>query len=128
MRRIQPKSVEECPVEITLRHIGGAWKALIIYHLASEGRHRHSELMRRLSGVTAKILTQQLREMERDGLVQRRVYPEVPPRVEYKLTTRGETLRPIIDAMCSWGTKQGQAMKDPNKLEPKGVRTPASPY
>jgi DNA-binding HxlR family transcriptional regulator len=67
---------------------------------------RLSILKRQLSGITPKILAEQLREMERDGLLQRRVYPEVPPRVEYQLTPRGKTLEPVIDAMCAWGTEQ----------------------
>lgn len=108
MRRIGAKSVSECPCETALRYIGGAWKVLIVWHLTFKGRHRHAELKRRLAGITTKILTQQLREMERDGLVQRQVFPEVPPRVEYELTSLGKTLRPILDVMYEWGQEHGQ--------------------
>jgi DNA-binding HxlR family transcriptional regulator len=108
VRRIGVKSACECPCEATLRYIGGAWKVLIVWHLAYHGKHRHAELKRRLAGVTAKILTQQLREMEQDGLVRRQVFAEVPPHVEYQLTARGETLRPVIDAMYVWGKEHGQ--------------------
>lgn len=108
MRRIGKDTVRECPCEIALRYIGGAWKVLIIWHLAHRGKHRHAELKRRLSGISSKILTQQLREMERDGLIHRQVYPEVPPRVEYELTALGESLRPITDAMYAWGLEHGR--------------------
>ncbi|HEY7544105.1 MAG TPA: winged helix-turn-helix transcriptional regulator [Blastocatellia bacterium] len=92
--------------------IGGRWKTPILYHLF-QGEKRFSELRRRLKPITQKMLTQQLREMERDGLVHREVFPEVPPRVEYSLTPLGETLRPVIDAMCRWGI-----MFRDGKLEP----------
>ncbi len=108
MRRIGQDTVRECPCEVALRYIGGAWKLLIVWHLAHRGKHRHAELKRRLSGISSKILTQQLREMERDGLVRQQVYAEVPPRVEYELTALGESLRSITDAMYAWGQEYGQ--------------------
>jgi DNA-binding HxlR family transcriptional regulator len=86
--------------------IGGRWKVLILYHLF-DGVKRFSELERALPGVTQKMLTQQLRELERDGVVRRTVYPQVPPKVEYALTPLGETLKPVVKAMCQWGRKQG---------------------
>ena len=92
----------KCPAEITLAVIGGRWKTLILYHLF-QGVKRFSELQRAMDGITQKMLTQQLREMERDGLVDRKVYPQVPPRVEYSLTRLGESLKPVIAAMCEWG-------------------------
>jgi DNA-binding HxlR family transcriptional regulator len=116
MRRIGVKTVGECPCEVALRFIGGAWKVLIVWHLAHHGKHRHAELKRRLSGITTKILTQQLREMEQDGLLQRHVYPEVPPRVEYQLTALGETLRPILDAMYAWGKEHGNPTRSRGKV------------
>jgi DNA-binding HxlR family transcriptional regulator len=76
---------------------------LIRWHLAHSSKHRHVELKRRLSGITDKVLTQQLREMERDGLIERQVFAEIPPRVEYQLTALGKSLQPIIDAMYVWG-------------------------
>ena len=105
MRKIGSKTVGECPCEYALRYIGGAWKVLIVAHLVRAKIRRHAELKRLLRGISPKILTQQLREMERDGLIQRTVYAEVPPRVEYRLTAFGETLRPVIDAMYAWGTQ-----------------------
>lgn len=123
MRRLRKETVSECPCELAVRYIGGAWKVLIVWHLAKAGKYRHSELRRRLSGITAKILTQQLREMEQDGLVQRHVFAEVPPRVEYELTARGETLRPVIDAMYAWGKQQGH-VSNIAKIPPARSATP----
>lgn len=82
--------------------IGGKWKGVALYHLL-EGPLRFNELKRRLSDVTQRMLTRQLRELEASDLVQRTVYAEVPPRVDYRLTAKGETLRPIILAMKEWG-------------------------
>jgi len=92
----------ECPVEIALTMIGTKWKVLILRELA-EGTKRFSELKRGIGCVTQKMLTQQLRDMEADGLVMRTVYPVVPPKVEYTLTETGQSLRPILDAMHAWG-------------------------
>ena len=86
----------------TVDIIGGKWKTVALYHLLP-GPRRFSELQRRLPGVTQRMLTLQLRELEADGLVHREVYPQVPPRVEYSLTALGQTLEPIILAMLSWG-------------------------
>jgi DNA-binding HxlR family transcriptional regulator len=94
--------VNQCPAESTLAVIGGRWKVLILYALI-EGPLRFSELKRVLARCTQKMLIQQLREMEADGIVRRKVYPQVPPKVEYSLTPRGRTLQPIVDAMCEWG-------------------------
>ena len=92
-----------CPAETTLQIIGGRWKVPILWHLL-QGTRRFSELRRALDGVTQKMLTQQLREMEADGILTRRVYPQVPPKVEYSLTEEGKTLAPVVQAMCKWGT------------------------
>ena len=92
----------QCPVSATLALIGGKYKALILWHL-SEGKLRYSELQKRIVGATAKMLTQQLREMEADQLIHRRTYPVVPPRVEYSLTELGKSLLPILVAMRDWG-------------------------
>lgn len=97
-----------CPAEFTLAMIGGRWKIPIIFHLLA-GRQRFSELSRALNGVTQKMLTQQLREMERNGLVERKVFAQVPPKVEYSLTDLGRSLLPVVDAMCQWGEKHGVA-------------------
>ena len=97
------KKIPDCPVEMTLQLIGDNWKVLIIRDLMS-GTKRFNELMRSVSGITQKVLTSHLRAMERDGLVNRKVYPEVPPKVEYSLTDTGRSLKPILDSMCAWGT------------------------
>ena len=93
-----------CPVEATLEAIGGRWKVLILHELFN-GTRRFGELHRSLRGITQKMLTQQLREMERDGLVHREIYMQVPPKVEYSLTPLGNTLKPVLNAMHFWGKK-----------------------
>jgi DNA-binding HxlR family transcriptional regulator len=93
-----------CPVEATLGVIGGRWKGAVLFQLSS-GTKRFGQLRKLLPNVTQRMLTLQLRELEQDGLVRRTVYAEVPPRVEYELTAWGESLRPIIDAMCAWGQR-----------------------
>ena len=91
-----------CPVVSTLDIIGGKWKVLILYYLKDDVR-RFNELQRLLSGITQRMLTLQLRELENDGIVHREVYPQVPPKVEYSLTEFGRTLMPVIEAMHRWG-------------------------
>ncbi|MBD2512449.1 helix-turn-helix domain-containing protein [Nostoc sp. ATCC 53789] len=93
-----------CEVETTLKVIGGRWKVLIIRELMT-GVKRFGELQRALPGVTQKMLTQQLREMEQDGIIHREVYPQIPPKVEYSLTHLGETLQPILYAMHEWAVQ-----------------------
>ena len=89
-------------IEATLEIIGGKWKALIICFLMS-GAKRTSELQRNIEGISQKVLIQQLRELEMDGLVKRFVYQQMPPKVEYSLTEYGVTANKIVDVMCSWG-------------------------
>jgi DNA-binding HxlR family transcriptional regulator len=89
-------------IEATLEIIGGKWKALIICLLMS-GVKRTSELQRGIPGISQKVLIQQLRELEEDGLVKRYVYQQMPPRVEYSLTEYGVTANKIVDVMCAWG-------------------------
>ncbi|MBP3588197.1 MAG: helix-turn-helix transcriptional regulator [Clostridia bacterium] len=93
---------ENCPVEATLELIGGKYKALILWHLA-ENKLRFSELRKVIHGATPKMLTQQLRELEADKLINREVFPVVPPKVEYSLTEEGRSLMPILTAMRDWG-------------------------
>jgi DNA-binding HxlR family transcriptional regulator len=95
-----------CPVEATLAVIGGKWKLAILWHLRG-GALRFGELRRALQGVTHQMLAAQLRELEADGVVSRKVYAEVPPRVEYLLTDRGRTLEPLLLAVCEWGQQHG---------------------
>lgn len=91
-----------CPVSATLDLIGGKYKALILWHLA-ENKLRFSQLNKLIPGATAKMLTQQLREMETQKLIHREVYPVVPPKVEYSLTELGKSLMPVLIAMRNWG-------------------------
>ncbi len=95
----------ECPVEATLAVIGGKWKAVLIFHLMTDGAQRFAELRRKTSGISERILSRQLRELESDGIVHREVFAEVPPKVEYSLTEYGESLRPVTEAMCQWGKR-----------------------
>lgn len=91
-----------CSVEAAISLIDGKWKCVILFHLL-EGTHRFNELRRKLPGVTQRMLTNQLRELEADGLIARTVYAQVPPRVDYDLSPRGCTLEPILTALKLWG-------------------------
>lgn len=99
---VDVSALPACPVETTLSLITSRWKVLIIRDLF-EGTKRFGELQRSVGKVSQKVLTQNLRQMEADGLITRTVYAEVPPRVEYALTPLGESLKPVIDAMRIWG-------------------------
>ncbi len=96
------KELPACPVETTLTLIGDKWKVLILRDLMP-GTKRFGELKKSIGSVSQKVLTAQLRDMEHNGLLTRTVYPEVPPKVEYSLTELGRSLKPILDAMQSWG-------------------------
>ena len=98
----QVKELPACPVETTLMLIGDKWKVLILRDLMP-GTKRFGELKKSIGSVSQKVLTAQLRDMEEKGLVSRKVYAEVPPRVEYSLTALGKSLKPILDAMWTWG-------------------------
>ncbi len=93
-----------CPAETAISLLGSKWKLLILRELF-KGTRRFGELSRAVPDISQKMLTQQLRQMEGDGLVGRKIYPEVPPRVEYSLTGIGMSLQPVLDAMHKWGTK-----------------------
>jgi Predicted transcriptional regulators len=95
----------DCAVDATMSVIEGRWKATILCKLMMKGTLRFNQLMKEMSGVSPRILTKQLREMERDGLIVREVFPEVPPRVEYTITSRGKGLAPILTAMAQWGIR-----------------------
>lgn len=96
------ETVQPCPVESTLQVLGGKWKCVILWHLRNRVR-RFGELHKLIPGATQKVLTAQLRQLERDGLVSRQVFAEVPPRVEYSITPYGSTLSPMLELMCKWG-------------------------
>ena len=95
--------ISVCPVMTTLAVIGGKWKPAILWELQQHRVLRFGELKRAILEITQKMLTQQLRELEADGIISRKVYPEVPPRVEYQLTAYGQTLQPILNEMAGWG-------------------------
>ena len=101
-----------CPVELALQIIGGKWKPLVLWHLASRGVLRFSELKRTIPSITQKMLTQQLRELESDGLVERTVYPQVPPKVEYSLTPLGQSVEPVLVHLNEWGRSYEQSMSE----------------
>lgn len=96
------KDLPKCPIEATIKMIGCNWKILIIRELLS-GTKRFGELKKSVKGITQKVLTAKLREMEETGLVERTVYPQIPPKVEYTLTDVGYSLRPVIEALKEWG-------------------------
>jgi DNA-binding HxlR family transcriptional regulator len=109
---------ERCPVEVTLHIVGGKWKPLILFYLL-QGTRRFNELKRMLPArVTQQMLTLQLRELERDGIVHRMVYAEVPPKVEYSLTALGRSLEPILLAMLAWGEGYLQTADPTKELAP----------
>lgn len=94
-----------CPMTSVMNVIGGKWKVIILFHLR-DNTLRFGQLKKRIPNITQKMLTQQLRELESDGLISRKVYAEVPPRVEYKSTLLSDELRPILDSLCEWGQRQ----------------------
>jgi DNA-binding HxlR family transcriptional regulator len=94
----------QCPVEATLEVIGGKWKPIILWQLRTE-KLRFSGLQQNMQGISPKMLTKQLRELEGDGLILREVYPEIPPKVEYSLTEFGKTVLPVLDALWKWGNE-----------------------
>ena len=126
MARIRHKSLDcspGCAVEATLQLIDGKWKGVILYHLL-EGILRFNAIRRRLPNITQRMLTAQLRELEQDGFVLRTVYAEVPPKVEYSLTSRGRTLEPVIMALKKWGDENTGFRRDPES--PADLDEPAA--
>ncbi|PZU96151.1 MAG: transcriptional regulator [Pseudanabaena sp.] len=98
-----------CPVEFTLDRIGGKWKSVILWWLKG-GSKRFGELMQLMPDISQKVLTSQLRELEADGLIERQVFAESPPRVEYSLSAHGKTLSPIMELMCEWGKANAKTL------------------
>lgn len=105
------EELPECPVATTVQLIGNKWKMLIIRNLIFNGKQRFSDFLRSIPAISKKVLTDNLRALENDGLVDRKVFAEVPPRVEYSLSVLGASLRPIWDAMAEWGTEYKSACK-----------------
>lgn len=118
MRRSVPKAkpYPKCPVEQTLDIVGGRWKGIVLFHLLTNPVLRFGELRKRVPGASQRMLTRQLRELERDGCLSRKVYSEVPARVEYSITPLGRTLEPVVKALCFWGMEhvrhKPEAMND----------------
>jgi DNA-binding HxlR family transcriptional regulator len=108
--KVTDRNVNHCPVEVALSVIGGKWKPLILWHLSEGGVRRFLELRRTIPGITRKMLAQHLRELERDGIVARKIFNEMPLRVEYSLTKYGQTLRPSMRALCDWGSRHEARM------------------
>lgn len=96
------KDLPKCPIETTLKMLGCKWKVLIIRELLT-GTKRFGELKKAVTGITQKVLTSKLREMEELGLVERKIYPQIPPKVEYTLTDIGYSLRPVLESLKDWG-------------------------
>ena len=114
------------PAERAIQVIAGRWKALVLYHLF-DGPKRLSELRRLAPSVSQKVLVEQLREMEAHGLISREVFREVPPRVDYSVTTLGESLAPIVAALCDWGRRHAAELDELDRVaECEASRIPAS--
>lgn len=105
-----------CPVEASMNIVGGKYKAIIIYHLM-DATLRFSELQREIPQATPKMLSQQLKELEADGIINRVLYPVVPPKTEYSLTELGKTLVPIVQSLCEWGENYFKLLGVPNPCE-----------
>jgi DNA-binding HxlR family transcriptional regulator len=114
-----------CPIQRTMAMIADKWKVIVIYHLGQRTM-RFGELQRALEGITPKVLTRQLRDLEGDGIVSRRVHAEIPPRVEYSLTNLGRELLPILDQLHEWATRNSVAVLARHEDRSKGEATPAA--
>lgn len=99
------KNIQDTPFGYTLSVIGGKWKLVIIYLLAENQPIRFNDLKRQIGAITYKILSSQLKELEADGMVKRKEYPQIPPKVEYSLTDKAKTLLPVLEELCEWGVK-----------------------
>ena len=96
------QNVYNCPVDATISKIGGKYKAVILYHLGSDTL-RYNQIQKKIPAITDKMLAQQLRELESDNLIIKKIYPVIPPKTEYSLSELGKTLIPLLDSMCEWG-------------------------
>jgi DNA-binding HxlR family transcriptional regulator len=111
----------DCPVTRTLSVMGGRWKPVLLHYLMEKPR-RAGELTRLIPQASPKVLTQQLRELENDNIVHREVFPQIPPKVEYSLTDFGESLRPVMDALCEWGKTKASHPKDVQELQERSSK------
>ncbi|WP_426333877.1 winged helix-turn-helix transcriptional regulator [Paenibacillus silvae] len=98
-------AIQDTPFGYTMSVIGGKWKMIILYLLAAKQPVRFNEMQRQIGTITYKVLSAQLKELETDGLVQRKEFPQIPPKVEYSLTPKAQTLLPVLEQLCEWGTK-----------------------
>jgi DNA-binding HxlR family transcriptional regulator len=105
MEEIKNLTSSECGIEYTLSVVGGKWKPLILWFLSKNGIQRYGEIRRFIPTVTNKMLSQQLKELANDGLIYRKDYKQIPPKVEYRITEKGMTLEPVLDYMCAWGVE-----------------------
>ena len=113
-----------CAMDVTMDYIGGKWKTVVLWYLRKD-RKRFSELKKLIPNITEKMLSLQLKDLEQDGIVARKVYPEVPPRVEYYLTEFGKTLIPMLEEIAAWGRKLAEKtgrIVDPGPRKPKSVK------
>ncbi|WP_164931647.1 winged helix-turn-helix transcriptional regulator [Longirhabdus pacifica] len=108
---------ERCPTHIALGVISGKWKALILYQLLNHGTTRFGELKKAIPDITSRVLTKQLRELEAAKLIHRKIYPEVPPRVEYTLSELGYSLKPIFDELNQWGSEYLESISQTPSLQ-----------
>ncbi|CAI8737519.1 MULTISPECIES: winged helix-turn-helix transcriptional regulator [Bacillus] len=108
---MEQKDINRCSVEVTLDVIGGKWKGVILFHLMNAKEIRFNQFVRLMPGITQRMLTRQLRELEAAGVIHREVYKEVPPKVEYSLTEFGRSLTPIITLMREWGNEYRTQIK-----------------
>ena len=110
------KELPKCPIETTLKMLGCKWKVLIIRELLT-GTKRFGELKKAVTGITQKVLTSKLREMEELGLLERKIYPQIPPKVEYTLTDIGYSLRPVLESLKDWGKDYKRYIKLVEKMK-----------
>ncbi|MCM3135900.1 helix-turn-helix transcriptional regulator [Paenibacillus polysaccharolyticus] len=98
-------AIQDTPFGYTMSVIGGKWKMIILYLLASKQPVRFNEMQRQIGAITYKVLSAQLKELEADGLVTRKEFPQIPPKVEYSLTSKAQTILPVLEQLCEWGEK-----------------------
>lgn len=103
-------NIQETPFGYTLKVVGGKWKMLILYLLAENQPVRFNDMKRRIGAITFKTLSSQLKELEADGIVRRKEYPQIPPKVEYSLTQKAKTLLPVLEQLCEWGEKNRNSL------------------
>lgn len=114
--------IYHCALDVTMDQVGGKWKTIVLWYLRRD-KKRFSELRKLIPGITEKMLSMQLRQLEKDGFVSRKVHPEVPPRVEYALTPHGKTLLPLLEEIAKWGRMMGKKHGVIEKVERVASRT-----